>query len=161
MSDGDSDGAAAARGPESHVREAMRLAEEAAAAGNRPFGAVVVDAHGVVVVRERNRVAEWRDPLAHAEINAIRAACRAAGTVTLTGFRLYTNAAPCAMCLSAMVIAGIAVVGYGAPREPGTVPAVGVAELASRSGPNRIEIQSDLVRAEAVAQLKRLTGTAT
>ncbi|WBQ03893.1 nucleoside deaminase [Kribbella sp. CA-293567] len=141
---------------ESYVREAMQLAERAAKMGSRPFGAVLVDAAGEVVARDRNRVAELADPLAHAEVNLIRAQCRATDTLTLAGFGIYTNAEPCAMCFSAMVNVELAVLGYGAPREPGTFPDIGIEELSSRSGPQRIEVHAGVLRAEAEAQRDRL-----
>lgn len=141
---------------EGYVREAMHLAREAALAGDGPFGAVLVDERGVIVERERNRVAEHANPLAHAEMNAIRALCRRLNTQTLSGYSLYTNAAPCPMCFSAMVIVGITRLGFGAPRAAGTFPDIGIAELANRSGTRRIEVHDGILRHEAVAQLSHL-----
>ena len=60
---------------EHYVRLAMAQAELAARSGNAPFGAVIVDTLGDVVAAEHNRVREYLDPSAHAEINAIRVAC--------------------------------------------------------------------------------------
>jgi tRNA(Arg) A34 adenosine deaminase TadA len=76
-------------------------------------------------------------------------------TLTLDGLGLFTNAAPCAMCVAAMVTAGIAVLGFGAPRAAGTWPDVGVGELVRRSGPRRIEVYSGLLLDETAAQLER------
>lgn len=61
---------------EGYVRLAMAQAEEAARAGNRPFGAVIVDSGGKVAIADHNRVVEQMDPTAHAEITAIRTLCR-------------------------------------------------------------------------------------
>jgi tRNA(Arg) A34 adenosine deaminase TadA len=143
---------------ESFVREAMELAEEAADAGNRPFGAVLVDPSGVVVARNRNRVVESGDPLAHAEINLLRDHCVRSESAFLRGFALFTNAEPCPMCFSAAVKVGIATIGYGAPREPGTLPAIGAQQLAALSG--EMQVHSGILHFEALEQLKRLLGDA-
>jgi tRNA(Arg) A34 adenosine deaminase TadA len=71
-----------------------------------PFGAVVVR-DGVVVGRGHNRVTSSRDPTAHAEVVAIRAACQAVGDHALAGAELYASCEPCPMCLSAIYWARI------------------------------------------------------
>jgi guanine deaminase len=77
-----------------------------------PFGAVIVK-DGQIIGRGRNRVLARHDPTAHAEIEAIRAACRTLGTHDLSGCTLYTSCYPCPMCLSAIVWANIRTVYYG------------------------------------------------
>jgi tRNA(adenine34) deaminase len=95
----------------------MRLAlDEARAAGARgevPVGAVVA-IEGRVVARAGNRTIADRDPTAHAEIVALRAASRAIGNYRLPGAALYVTIEPCAMCAGAMVQARIARLVYGA-----------------------------------------------
>lgn len=83
------------------MHEAIRLAREGmnANAGG-PFGCVIVRA-GEVIVRGWNQVVSTNDPTAHAEIVAIRAACRHAGHFELRGCDLYTSCEPCPMCLGA------------------------------------------------------------
>lgn len=66
-----------------------------------PFGAVVVR-NGRVIAEGFNQVTSANDPTAHAEVVAIRAACRALGTFTLAGCELYTSCEPCPMCLAAI-----------------------------------------------------------
>jgi guanine deaminase len=83
------------------IREAVRLAEESVGLGGGPFGALVA-LDGVIVGRGRNRVTEARDPTAHAEIEAIRDACRRIGSHQLTGCDLYASSEPCPMCLGAI-----------------------------------------------------------
>lgn len=87
---------------EHFLREALRLAEEKSKAGcGGPFGAVVVK-EGVVVGRGWNRVTSTNDPTAHAEVEAIRAACMALGTFSLAGCEIYASCEPCPMCLAAI-----------------------------------------------------------
>jgi tRNA(Arg) A34 adenosine deaminase TadA len=95
----------------------MTLAVEAArngiAAGQTPFGAVIVR-DGVVVAATHNTV--WRDgdPTAHAEVNCIREAARALKTIDLRGCTMYSSCEPCPMCLSAIHWSKIDRVVYGA-----------------------------------------------
>ena len=88
------------------VPEHMELAfTEAVAAGERgevPVGAVIVGETGEVLARAGNRVKELRDPTAHAEILAIRAACRTLGGERLTGCDLFVTLEPCPMCAAAI-----------------------------------------------------------
>ena len=80
--------------------------------GGGPFGAVIVKA-GEVVATGTNRVTTDNDPTAHAEVNAIREACRRLGTFRLQGCVIYTSCEPCPMCLSAIYWAGIERIYYG------------------------------------------------
>ena len=66
-----------------------------------PFGAIVVK-DGRVVAVGANSVTKTNDPTAHAEVNAIREACRALGTFQLNGCDIYTSCEPCPMCLGAI-----------------------------------------------------------
>ncbi len=79
-----------------------------------PFGALIVDRHGEVLAVTSNSVLRDHDPTAHAEMNAIRMACKTLGTYDLSGCTLYTTAYPCPMCLSAIIWANIKKVYYGA-----------------------------------------------
>ncbi|NJD25481.1 MAG: nucleoside deaminase [Betaproteobacteria bacterium] len=86
---------------ERFLARAIELAATGSAAGDGgPFGAVVVRG-GQIVGEGWNRVVADRDPTAHAEVNAIRAACSALATFHLTGCTLYASSEPCPMCLSA------------------------------------------------------------
>lgn len=95
-----------------HMRRAIALSCQAVEAGGGPFGAVVVK-DGRVVGEGHNQVVPSGDPTAHAEVVAIRAACRALGTHDLTGAVLYTSCEPCPMCLAAAWWARIGLVHYG------------------------------------------------
>jgi len=81
-----------------------------------PFGAVLVR-DGAVVAAAHNRVLVDRDPTAHAEVNAIRSACRAMDAYDLSGTVLYTSCEPCPMCLGAIYWARIDAVFYAQTRE--------------------------------------------
>src|SRR5213076_215587 len=81
--------------------------EAAGARGEVPVGAVVVGAVGVVLGRAGNRTRELADPTAHAEMLAIRQACRAQGSERLDGADLYVTLEPCPMCAAAISFARI------------------------------------------------------
>ncbi|MFD2615450.1 nucleoside deaminase [Paenibacillus gansuensis] len=84
------------------LREAIRLAADNVRTGHGgPFGAIVVK-DGVVVGRGTNEVTDSNDPTAHAEVQAIRAACRELGTYQLADCEIYTSCEPCPMCLGAI-----------------------------------------------------------
>ena len=80
---------------------ALALAEEAAAQGEAPVGAVIVEGQ-TVLAAERNRMRALADPTAHAEMLAIRTALAARGTGRLDGCDLYVTLEPCAMCAGAI-----------------------------------------------------------
>lgn len=77
-----------------------------------PFGAVIVKDNTVIAVASNSVLAD-HDPTAHAEVNAIRAACKTLGTHDLSGCELYATSEPCPMCLSAIIWANIKKVYYG------------------------------------------------
>ena len=92
---------------------ALDEARWAAGRGEVPVGAVVV-LGGRVLAREGNRVRELCDPVAHAEVLAIRAACRVVGLERLVGADLYVTLEPCPICAGAISAARVARLYYGA-----------------------------------------------
>lgn len=80
-----------------------------------PFGAVVVK-DGRIVARGHNQVVAHGDPTAHAEVQAIRAACRELGTFDLSGCEIYATCEPCPMCFAAIHWARLDLVRFGATR---------------------------------------------
>ncbi len=92
---------------------AMEEARLAAAAGEVPVGAVVVE-NGLVVGRGQNRVLRDVDPTAHAEIVALREAARTLGNYRLSGCELFSTLEPCAMCAGAIIHARISRLIYAA-----------------------------------------------
>jgi guanine deaminase len=91
----------AAPPPEAFMREAIALSVENARAGGGPFAALVVKDRQVIA-RGVNQVVAANDPTAHAEIVAIRAACRELGSFQLAGCEIYASCEPCPMCLGAI-----------------------------------------------------------
>lgn len=84
------------------MREAIKLSIDSMRAGNGgPFGAVIVK-DGKIIARGSNRVTSTNDPTAHAEVVAIREACKVLNTFQLTGCEIYTSCEPCPMCLGAI-----------------------------------------------------------
>jgi tRNA(adenine34) deaminase len=99
--------------PTSPMTLALKLAEEAAADGEAPVGAVIVE-NGEVLAAERNRMKASGDPTAHAEMLAIRAALARRGTGRLDGCDLYVTLEPCAMCAGAIAHARLRRLYFGA-----------------------------------------------
>ena len=95
------------------MREALKEAAKAAREGEVPIGAVVVRG-GRIVARGRNRPIRKNDPTAHAEIEAVRKACRKQENYRLAGVTLYSTVEPCAMCLGAVVHSRIERLVFGA-----------------------------------------------
>jgi tRNA(adenine34) deaminase len=95
------------------MKEALALAEEAAADGEIPVGAVIADSTGEIIGRGRNR-RESGDPLGHAELIAIRQAAEAIGDWRLEGTTMVVTLEPCAMCAGALVNARVAKLIFGA-----------------------------------------------
>ena len=102
---------------EAYMREALALAREAYEAGEVPVGCVIADAGGNIVGRGRNRRQELGDATAHAEIEAIRAACAALGDWRLEGCTLFVTLEPCPMCTGAIINSRVPCLVFGA-REP-------------------------------------------
>lgn len=96
------------------MQAALEMAEQAAALGEVPVGAVVLDAVGTVLGRGYNRCITEHDPTGHAEIVALRDAATRAGNYRLPGLALYVTLEPCVMCMGAMLHARLARVVYGA-----------------------------------------------
>ncbi|MCZ2860765.1 nucleoside deaminase [Blastococcus sp. VKM Ac-2987] len=100
---------------EKWLQQAVELATANVAAGGGPFGAVIVRGD-VVVATGVNRVTRDLDPTAHAEVTAIRAACRELGDFALGGCTLYTSCEPCPMCATSALWARLDRVVFAANR---------------------------------------------
>jgi guanine deaminase len=126
------------------MRLAIDKTLEGIAAGQSPFGAIIVRG-GQLICAAHNSV--WRDcdPTAHAEVNAIRAAAKMLATIGLHGCEMFTTCEPCPMCLSALHWAKLDRVAYGAEIRDATaagfsalaVPARALAEMGG--SPLRVE----------------------
>lgn len=139
------------------MAEAIRLSFEMMRANKGgPFGAVVVK-DGVIIARGFNRVTSANDPTAHAEIVAIREACRKLKTFQLKGCELYTSSEPCLMCLGAIYWARPDKVYYANTKEDAT--RIGFddhfiyQELEKPLGKRKLRI-SQIMRKEALGAFK-------
>ena len=95
---------------------AAKLSSDNIDRGGGPFGAVIVR-NGEVVATGVNTVTLTNDPTAHAEVNAIREACRRENTFSVKGCTVYSSCEPCPMCLSALYWAGVSRIFYGNTQE--------------------------------------------
>jgi len=100
--------------PSPPMARALAEAEAAAARGEVPVGAVLVDAEGCVLAAAGNRVEADRDPTAHAEMLVLRAGAARLGAKHLAGCDLYVTLEPCAMCAAAMGFARLRRLYFGA-----------------------------------------------
>jgi tRNA(adenine34) deaminase len=96
------------------MRVALRLAEQAAARGEVPVGAVLVNAEGEIIGQGANSPVADLDPTAHAEMHALRQAARESGNYRLGDSTLYTTLEPCIMCAGAIVHARVGRLVFGA-----------------------------------------------
>jgi guanine deaminase len=134
---------------EEFMRRAIALSAQALdTPGTEPFGAVVVKNARVVGEGVNHALAHF-DPTSHGEVEAIRDACRKLQSVDLTGCDLYTSCEPCALCVAAMRIAGIAKLYYAASLAQSGQAFAGLSALA------RHPIDVEDLRAEAGAPLER------
>lgn len=99
------------------LTRAVRLAIDNVAESGGPFGALVIGGDGLLLGEGRNRVTRDLDPSAHAEVVAIRAACRTIGDFALEGATLYSSCEPCPMCLTTALWARVGRIVYAADRD--------------------------------------------
>ena len=132
---------------------ALDEARMAAGRGEVPVGAVVV-LEGRVLAREGNRVRELCDPVAHAEVLAIRAACRVVGSERLVGADIYVTLEPCPICAGAISAARVARLYYGAADPKSGGVAVGARVFSHPQCHHVPEVYDGIGAAEAEALLK-------
>ena len=134
---------------------ALSEAERAAARREVPVGAVIVDpVERRVIAADGNRVIERRDPTAHAELLAIRAACRAADSERLEGLDMYVTLEPCPMCAQAISFARIRKLYFGAPDEKGGGVEHGPRIFAQRTCHHVPEVYGGMDESRAAALLR-------
>ncbi len=101
-----------------YFEEAIKLAKNGVKnKEGGPFGAVVVDNKGKIVGYGNNQVLKNNDPTAHAEVTAIRDACKKLNTYDLSECKIYTTSEPCPMCLGAIIWSNIKEVYYATSRK--------------------------------------------
>lgn len=136
------------------MRQALLLAEQAAAIGEVPIGAVIVR-EGEVIAMGANATRTTNDPTAHAEIVAIRSAAERIGTDRLIGCELWVTLEPCAMCAGAIAHARIDRLYYAAPDPKGGGVEHGGRIFTQPTCHHRPEVYTGLGEAEAAALLRR------
>jgi len=135
------------------MRRALQLAQEAAAAGEVPVGAVVVK-DGKVVGEGHNLTRTNHDPTAHAEMVAIREAAKALGDERLTGCDLYVTLEPCPMCAGAISHARVERLYYGASDPKGGAVEHGARVFQQVQCLHRPEVYAGLAEVEAADLLR-------
>lgn len=139
---------------ESHMELALAEARGAAVRGEVPVGAVVVGADGTVMAVAGNRTRELADPTAHAELLAIREACRLLGMERLTGCDLHVTLEPCAMCAAAISFARIKRLYFGASDPKGGAVESGARFFSQPTCHHAPEVYGGIGEGEAAGLLK-------
>jgi tRNA(adenine34) deaminase len=137
----------------SFMQVALKEARAAAARGEVPVGCAIVRS-GKVIALAGNRTIADRDPTAHAELIAIRAASAALGSERLTDCDLYVTLEPCAMCATAMSFARIRRLYFGAADPKGGAVEHGVRFFAASTCHHRPEVYGGINESECAALLK-------
>jgi tRNA(Arg) A34 adenosine deaminase TadA len=145
-----------------YMRVAIEAAREGLKKGEMPFGACIV-LRGRVVTAVHNVARAQTDITAHAEMHAIREACRRLGTLDLTGCVIYASCEPCPMCFSACLWARLDKIVYGSRIEDAErlgiwqlpIPSATMKQLSRAS----LEIVGDVLREESVDLFKARTKT--
>lgn len=133
---------------------ALVEARQAAARGEVPIGAIVVDGGGRILGRAGNRTRELNDPTAHAEVLAIRAACSALASERLVGCDLYVTLEPCPMCAAAIGFARLRRLYYAAADPKGGGVDHGPRVYAHSTCHHRPEVYGGIAETEAAALLR-------
>jgi tRNA(adenine34) deaminase len=136
------------------MKQALELAKQAANAGEVPVGAVIVF-NDEVVAFERNRMREFGDPMAHAEILVIKNALEILQKQRLEDCDIYVSLEPCTMCAGAISLAKIRRVYYGAEDEKGGAIDNGVRFFNAKTCHHRPEVVGGMNEAEAALLLKK------
>jgi len=136
------------------MERALALARAAAAAGEVPVGAVIVGPDGRVLAEAANRTETDRDPTAHAELLAIRAAARTLGQPRLVDCDLYVTLEPCPMCAQAIAFARLRRVYYGAADPKGGGVEHGPRIFSQSTTNHRPEVYGGIAEREAAELLR-------
>ena len=143
------------KGPPEPMAKALAEAERAAAAGEVPVGAVLLDGNGSLLATAHNRVETDHDPTAHAEMLVLRAAAARLGTAILVGCDLYVTLEPCPMCAAAIGFARLRRLYFGAYDEKGGGVEHGARIFDQPTCHHRPEIYGGIGEAHAARLLRR------
>ncbi len=136
------------------MQRALTLAAEAAAAGEVPVGAVLLDRGGRILSEGRNTREETHDPTAHAEVEALRAAAVSLGSWNLEGHTLVVTMEPCLMCAGAILQARVSRVVFGAWDDKAGAAGSLYDVLRDRRLPYRAEVIGGVEEAASAALLR-------
>jgi tRNA(adenine34) deaminase len=136
------------------MREALRLAEQAAELGEVPVGAILVR-KGQVIGRGFNQPVSSHDPTAHAEIRALRDAGQVVSNYRLPDTTLYVTIEPCTMCLGALIHARVGRIVFGAPEPRYGAVVSGQRLLENGQFNHRPQVQSGVLEAECAGIMKQ------
>ena len=137
---------------------ALVLAAEAAAHGDIPVGAVVTDAAGAIIGEGRNLREATHDPLAHAEVVALRAAAQSLGSWNLARCTLVVTLEPCLMCAGALIQSHVDRLVFGAWDDKAGAAGSMYDVVRDRRLPHRAEVVAGVRRDEAAALLRGFFG---
>ncbi len=135
------------------IREAQQCAEEGGATGNSPFGALIVDEQGTIMLRAHHK-ANPLDPVTHAEVNAIRTALVQFNTKDLNKYILVSNAASCPMCMSIALKVNIQNFIFGAPNESHMNPFITPQDIVKKSR-HPLYIEQGILEQNCIKQIAR------
>jgi tRNA(adenine34) deaminase len=148
-----------AKPDEQYMREALKEAEQALASRDRPVGAVIVN-EGQVVARAHHQVKLLRDPTAHATVIAITQAANTLQSDQLNEAVVYVTQEPCAMCVGALFLSGVALLVFGAT-DPKRGACGSAVDLTSNERLNRrLVIVKEVLAGECYALLRKATASA-
>ncbi len=134
------------------IRECQAEASKSIESGNPPFGCVITDPEGNIVVRDHNTQNSDNDPTAHAEIKALRQLGQKIESRYLDGYVMFANASSCSMCFSGSIKAHITKFYYGAPPEPSMNPWLPMEDVAAKCS-NAIEVHGPILGDECAYQI--------
>ena len=148
-----------AKPDEQYMREALKEAEQALASNDRPIGAVILH-QGRVIAKAHHQVRLLRDPTAHAAIIAITQAANALQSDQLPEAVVYVTQEPCAMCVGALLLSGVARIVFGAT-DPKRGACGSVVDLTGNERLNRrLVVVRDVLAGECHALLRKATASA-
>jgi tRNA(Arg) A34 adenosine deaminase TadA len=137
------------------MREAIALSRSAMEKGNEPFGAILVDKDGAVLLHIENTVTTGRDLTNHAEMNLVKEALKQYEPDFLNDCTIYTSTEPCAMCAGATYWSGVGRLIYGCSEERlGEIAGIGLDVPCRRvfeSGARHVEVVGPILEDEAAA----------
>ncbi|MEO7146425.1 MAG: nucleoside deaminase [Terrimesophilobacter sp.] len=137
------------------MADALEEARACLGTGDVPVGAIVLDADGQVIGRGRNERELRQDPIAHAEVLALRQAAETTGDWQLTGTTLVVTLEPCAMCAGAILAARVPVVVFGAWDEKAGAAGSVHDLLRDRRLPHRVEVHPGTREHESAELLRK------